>query len=291
MRIPIGLCLILTIVAMAQPAAKPKSSEKPKKEAKSTVPALPKLGIKTPGVQIPFAGLKAEAEFAVAPPWIIFTDAPLLPNLAKDSLDRIDIKANKLGDPITGVSKPCGGGITAFTSLWVPACGDKTLARFDSKTGKVTTAIPTGTAGVEPSVAATADSVWLFSDDKTTLSRVDPVTNQVVAELRLPAGCNSLTFGETSLWVTCPNENRVLRINPESIQVEKHIEVSATPKALVIGEGSIWVLCEKEGKVERIDPKNNKISKTIELGAPATGGGMADGLGSLWVTMQGFPIT
>jgi len=291
MRIPIGLCIILVIVAMAQPAAKPKSSDKPKKDAKSTAPALPKQGIKTPGVQIPFAGLKAEVEFAVAPHWLIFTDAPLLPDPTKDALDRIDTKANKLGDPITGVSKPCGGGITAFASLWVPACGDKTLARLDSKTGKVTKTIPSGTGGVAPEVAASTDSVWVFSDDKTTLSRIDPVLNQVVAELRLPADCNSLTFGETSLWVTCPIENRVLRINPQSIQVEKHIEVSASPKALVIGEGSIWVLCEKDGKVERIDPKTNKISKTIDLGAPATGGGIADGLGSLWVTMPGFPIT
>jgi virginiamycin B lyase len=291
MRIPICLCIVLALVAMAQPAAKPTKSDKPKKDAKNAAPALPKLGIKTPGVQIPFAGLKAEAEFAVAPPWMIFTDSPLLANLEKDSLDKIDLKANKLGDPITGLSKPCGGGVTAFTSLWVPTCGDKTLARLDTKTGKVTKNLPTGTAGVAPEVAASADSMWLFSDDKVTLSRIDPELNQVVAELRLPTGCNSLTFGETSLWVTCPSENRVLRINPQDIQVEKHIETSAQPKALVIGEGSVWVLCEKEGKIERIDPKTNKISKTIELGAPATGGAIADGLGSLWVTMPGFPLT
>jgi hypothetical protein len=60
---------------------------------------------------------------------------------------------------------------------------------------------------------------------------------------------------------------------------------------MVIGEGSVWVLCEKEGKIDRIDPKTNKISKTIDLGAPAAGGGIADGLGSLWVTMHGFPLT
>ena len=57
------------------------------------------------------------------------------------------------------------------------------------------------------------------------------------------------------------------------------------------GESSVWVLCEKEGKVERIDPKTNKVTKTIELGAPAGGGAMAFGEGSLWVSMPGFPIT
>jgi virginiamycin B lyase len=278
--------MVLALVAMAQ------STTKPKKDGKGTPPpAVPKTGIKTPGVQIPFANLKAEAEFPVAPPWMIFTDAPLLPNPEKDSLDKIDIKANKLGDPIAGLGKPCGGGVTAFTSLWVPTCGDKSLARVDTKTGKVTKKLLTGTASVFPEVAASGDSIWVFSDDKTTLSRVDPTTDSIVAELRLPSGCNSLTFGETALWVTCPAENHVLRINPQNIQVEKRIDTSAGPKALVIGEASVWVLCETEGKVERIDPKTNKISKTIELGAPAINGGIADGLGSLWVTMKGFPLT
>jgi streptogramin lyase len=277
---------------MAALALPSQTAPKPKKDAK-TAAALPKLGIKTPGVQIPFASLKAEAEFAVAPPWLAFTDAPLLPNPAKGSLDRIDIKTNKLGEPIAGLSKPCGGAVTAFTNLWVPNCGDKTLARLDSKTGKVMARVAsgTGTGAAQPAVAATADSMWILSDDKTTLSRIDPEQNVIVAELRLAAGCTNLTFGETALWVVCPNENRVVRIDPQSVQVEKRIEVSPGPTALVIGEGSIWVLCEKEGKVERIDPKTNKVTKTIDLGAPAAGGGIADGLGSLWVTMQGFPLT
>jgi virginiamycin B lyase len=285
MRITIGLFIVLTLVALAQPATKPG------KPSKTAAPAPPKLGVKTPGVQIPFASLKAEAEFSVAPPWIIFADSPLLPDSSKDALDKIDAKANKLGDPIAGLSKPCGGGVSAFTSLWVPTCGDKTLSRVDTKAGKVTKKLAVGTGNVAPSVAASADSIWAFTDDKTTLSRIDPEQDTVVAEIRLPAGCNSLTFGETALWVTCPSENRVLRINPETNQVEKHIETSELPKALVIGEGSVWVLCEMEGKIERIDPKNNKISKTIDLGAPAIGGGIADGLGSLWVTMRGFPLT
>lgn len=284
MRISIGFCTVLALAASAQPAAKPGKASK-------TAPPRPKMGIKTPGVQIPFASLKAEAEFSAASPWIVIAESPLLPNSAKDVLEKIDAKANKLSDPIPGLNKPCGGAVSAFTSLWVPTCGDATLSRVDVKAGKVTKKLAIGADAVAPSVAATADSIWAFTDDKTTLSRIDPELNAVVAEIRLPAGCNSLTFGETALWVTCPSENRVLRIDPETNHVDKHIETSATPKALVIGEGSVWVLCEKEGQVQRIDPKTNKISKTIDLGAPAVGGGIAYGLGSLWVTMQGFPLT
>jgi streptogramin lyase len=83
----------------------------------------------------------------------------------------------------------------------------------------------------------------------------------------------------------------VLRVDPQTNLVDKSIEVSDRPIALVLGESSVWVLCEKDGKVDRIDPKTNKVTKTIELGAPASGGAMAFGEGSLWVSMTGFPIT
>jgi streptogramin lyase len=285
MRISAGLLIALTLAALAQPATKPG------KAAKTAAPLAPKLGIKTPGVQIPLASLKAEAEFAVAPPWIVFDESPMFPDPAKDALVKIDAKTNKLGDSIAGLSKPCGGGISAFQSIWVPACGDRSITRVDLKAGKVTKKLDVGADNVTSSIAATADSIWAFTDDKTTLARIDPERDMVVAEIRLPAGCNSLAFGETALWVTCPSENRVLRINPETNQVDKRIETSPSPKALVIGEGAVWVLCEKDGQVERIDPKTNKIAKTIDLGAPATNGGIADGLGSLWVTMAGFPLT
>jgi virginiamycin B lyase len=292
-RTLVGVCVCLAVSSSAfsqRKSDKPEGTEKPRKETKHSVPA-PKLGITTPGVRIAFTELKAEAEIPMAPAWVAFTDAILAPNLSKDVVARINAKTNKPGDPISGLHKPCGGAISAFDSLWVPNCGDHTLARVDPKTGKITATIATGIGTALPSVAASPDSVWALTDDKTTLSRIDPKQNQVVAEIRLPAGCNTLTFGESALWVTCPSEDRVLRIDPLANLVDKRIEVSAQPRAIAIGETSIWVLCQKEGKVERIDPKTYKVTKTIALGVPGAEGGIAIGQGSVWVTLAGFPIT
>jgi streptogramin lyase len=227
----------------------------------------------------------------MAPAWLAFTDSVLAPDLSKDVLERINAKTNKPGDPLAGFHKPCGGAVSAFGSLWVPNCGDQTVARLDPKSGKITATVASGVASALPSIAASADSVWVLSDDKTTLSRIDPQLNQVVAELRLPGACNSLTFGENALWITCPSEDRVLRVDPQSNLVDKRIEVSAQPRAIAIGESSIWVLCQKEGKVERIDPKTFKVSKSIPLEVPGAEGGIAIGQGSVWVTLTGFPIT
>ena len=133
--------------------------------------------------------------------------------------------------------------------------------------------------------------MWAITDTHGTISRIDPAQNVVVAELRVFPDCGTLMFGETALWLACPAENKLVRVDPETNLVVKTIEVSERPAALAIGENSIWVLCEKDGKIDRVDPKTNKVTRTIDLGAPASGGSIAIGEGSLWVSMPGFPIT
>jgi virginiamycin B lyase len=286
MRVFVSFVVVLTFAAAATGAPDGKRS----KAASSKTPATPKTGVKTPGVQIPFANLKSEAEFPAPakPEWIFFSTSAFIPGT--DAIEKIDPKTNKKGDPITGLSKPCGGMVSAFNSLWAPVCGTGGLARIDAKTFKVTTTIPSGNGSARGSIAASPDSIWLLTDDRATLSRIDPDQNSVVGELRVPPGCRGLMFAETALWLACPNENKVFRLNPATSLVEKTIEVSNQPEALAAGEGSIWVLCRKDGKVDRIDPKTNKVSKTIELGVPGAEGEMAFGEGYLWVTQTGFPL-
>jgi streptogramin lyase len=288
MRHLLGLVATFSLISSTYAGAPSDQNSRPAK-GKATV-AL-RTGIKTPGIQIPFSRLKAEAEFdaPAKPSWLFFSANAYVP--ARDSLERIDPKTNKKLDPIAGLAKPCGGMTAAFGSLWAPVCGDSSLVRVDSKTFKVTATIPAGVSSASGAVASTADSVWLLTDDKTTLSRIDPDQNAVVGELRVFAGCHGLVSGETALWVACPAQNKVLRINPETNLVEKSIDVSLLPDALAVGQGSIWVLCRKDGKIDRIDPKTNKVSKTIDLEVPGAAGQLAFGEGSLWVTQTGFPLT
>ena len=292
MRIVIGLYLALAVsTAMAQPAAKAEGAAKAKKDLKHPAPVVTG-GVKTPGVLIPIASLKADVELPIAPPWSFTSDTLLVPDTAKGTLVHLDSKSNKLGEPVADLSKPCGGVANGFNSLWIPSCDTQTLVRIDGKTSKITAKIASGVGSTAPEVAATADSVWLLTNDKTTLSRIDPDQNKVVSELRVEAGCRNLAFGETALWLTCPSENRILRVNPATNLVEKRIEVSANPRTFVIGENSIWVLCLKEGKVDQVDPKTNKVTKTIDLEITGSSeGGIAFSPGTVWVTLPGFPLT
>lgn len=267
------------------------ASEKPPQKK----PVVPKVGIKTPGIQLAFSRIKAEAEFLTPdkPEWLFITNGPtgsaFIPT--KNSIDPVELKTNKKADPVTALDQPCGGMASAFGSLWTPVCGTHSLARIDSKTFKVTATIASGTSAARGTIATSDDSVWMLTDDKITLSRIDPDQNAVVGELRVPSDCRGLVLAEAALWLACPSENKVLKVNPESNLVDQTIKVSDEPISIASGAGSIWVLCRKEGKIDRIDPKANKVTKTIELDVPGAEGELAFGENFLWATQTGFPLT
>lgn len=265
------------------------AAAKESKEAKK--PVAVKFGVKTPGVQIPFASLKSDAEIKLeaAPTGVAFTTEILIS--AGNTVQRVDAKTNKTGEALTGFDKACGGLLNAFSNVWVVNCGSKTLAKASLKPAKIAATIESGAGKASPALAASTDSIWQLSSDNATLSRIDPKENTVVADLRLPAGCNSILFAENSLWVTCPAVDRVLRIDPRTNLVDKRIEVAGKPSAVAFGAASIWVLAEKEGKVAQIDPKTNKVSTTIDLSIPNAAGNIAFGDGSVWLSAPGFPIT
>ena len=250
-----------------------------------------RAGIKTPGIQIPFANVVPEADITVTgtAEWLFAAGSVFAPSA--QALDKIDTKANKPGDPVVGLAKPCGGMASAFESLWIPVCGSSSLVRLDARTYAVTATIATGVSSAKNIVAASADSVWMLTDNKTTLSRIDPEQNAVVAEIRLPAGSQGLLFAEGSLWIVAPSKNKVLRLNPATNLVEQQITVSEQPDSLASSKEGIWVLCRKDGKIDRIDPKTNKAAKTIDLMIPDAAGALAYGEGWLWVTLKGFPLT
>jgi virginiamycin B lyase len=280
------------------PAVPPKPSPVKYTELKKT-PWPPKAGVKTPGVQIPVINLKPDAEISLPSPvgsFLFTTDQALITVPASDQVVRVEARSNKVLEPLSGIAKPCGGLANAFRNLWVVTCGTPGVARLETATGKPVAAIAVGAGTAPLAITSSPDSVWVLTDDKTTLTRLDPDTNSVVSEVRLGAACRSISFADSSLWVTCPGEKRIIRINPQTNLVIARVEVTPEPVSLAYGgpsaaESSIWVLSRKEGKVARIDPKTNKVIATVDLGFTNADGNLAYGDGFVWVTAPGFPIT
>jgi len=252
-----------------------------------------KPGVKTPGVRIPMASLKPDAEFEVpgAPDWIAIGESVWISNQPKNSVTRLDPKTNKVADVVTTGSRPCSGLAIGFGSLWVPNCGDRTVARVDLKTNKVTATFPIGIADSEGGIAASPDSIWMLTDKNGTLARIDPATNKVVGEIYVARGSYTVAYGENAVWVTSTTENLVTRVDPATNLVTDTIPVGKAPRFLAVGEGAVWTLNQSDGSVTRIDPKTNKVAATIEVGVPGEGGDIAAGEGSVWVTSFEFPLS
>jgi len=286
------------------------------KQPKAVKTSSPANGVKTPGVLIPFANLKSEAELSLAAPpsGLLFTESIAV--TGPEGIHRFDARTNKPFEPsrdIKGVEKPCGGLLSAFSFVWTASCGSSSLVKFEMRPIRGTRSpggrppdapkseapptppaapvfIPTGMPTAGAALAASQDSVWLLADAKTSLQRIDPQENKIVAEIRLPVGCASILFAEGSLWAACPEESKLLRIDPRTNLVDKRIEVPGEPVSITAGESSIWVLCRKEGKIARVDPKTNKSIATIELAIPNANGALTFGEGSVWASVPGFPI-
>ena len=252
-----------------------------------------KPGAKTPGVQVSMTRLKPDAIFEVpgAPDWIAVDESVWISNFPRNTVARIDPKTNKVIEMVAVGAKPCSGLAAGFGSLWVPNCGDQTLSRVDLKTGKVTATFPMHIADSEGGIAVGAESVWLLTDKKGKLVRIDPSNNKVVAAIYVAPGSYSLVFGEGAVWVTGTETSVVTRVDPNTNLVTATIPVGKNPRFLAIGEGAVWTLNQGDGSVSRIDPKHNAVAATIEAGIPGPGGDIAVGEGSVWLTSFEFPIT
>jgi YVTN family beta-propeller protein len=226
------------------------------------------------------------------PDWQVVTDdADLGFKRPLDKVHRLDAASNKIAASVTTGKRPCSGLAWGFGSVWVPNCGDKTVSRVDVKTNQVVATVPVGPSVSEGGIAASPEAVWLVTDVKGVLSRIDPATNTAVAEVSVPANSAGVTYGEGLVWVTTPDKNMLTGVNPKTNQVMFSTEVGPGPRFLTTGAGSVWTLNQGAGTVSRVDAKTGKLIVNIELGVPGSGGELAFGEGHVWATVFQIPIT
>jgi DNA-binding beta-propeller fold protein YncE len=133
------------------------------------------------------------------------------------------------------------------------------------------------------------DSVWVVAGDPPhpAIVRVDPVTNEVVADIEVPGvACTGATAGFDAIWA-CSTDG-IVRIDPATNLVVTVIEVKTAGQArLATGGGSVWAFARvgdslDTNAVYRIDPATNSVITTIDLGHPVAT--MAFGFDALWVS-------
>jgi DNA-binding beta-propeller fold protein YncE len=247
-------------------------------------------------VTLPLSRVRPDAVFeAGGPRGVVSTgDAIWVAVATPAALLRIDPKPAKIAQTVSLAAPPCGGLGEGFGAVWVMLCGSPPgLLRVDAKTnapGEVWTRGIVSLRGVPVTGVA---SVWTITDPKGTLARFDPeaaATKTLVAEIDLGLPADAIAFGQGALWIASAARDSLVRVNPHNHVVIEIIKVGNAPIAVAVGEGAIWTLNSGDGTVSRVDPKTNKSAATVTLGVKVTGGQIAAGEGSIWVSTTGAPL-
>ena len=114
---------------------------------------------------------------------------------------RLDAKTNQPGRDRDRRQALLGTG----GGFWQPV--DPELRRSHSgargcEDGRVQATIAAGPADSEGGIAMGAGSVWIVTSKESDLVRIDPATNRVVAQDRIPPGSFNPVFANGSIWVS-----------------------------------------------------------------------------------------
>jgi virginiamycin B lyase len=246
-------------------------------------------------VQLPFAALKPSATFQIGATadWVLVTDDSVWAAGSKPfSLQRIDPTTNKVLATVPLPGEACSGLVSAFGSVWVPLCGKQpSMARVDIRNNQIGKILPIGPAGPEGGVAASADSIWIVTDAKGILSRIDPSTNTEQQKVSIPPGSYNPIFSDGKIWITGFDSNMLVVVDASAGRQVASIPVGPKPRFVTAGTGSVWTLNQGDGTVTRVDMRTKKVIATIETGTPGPGGDICYGAGSVWTTVFDIPLT
>lgn len=249
-------------------------------------------GVKTPGIVRPLSALHPVTVYTVegSPDWSVMTkDAVWVASARVNHVVQLLPATGRVG-LMADVQKPCSGLAYGFGSVWVPSCGAHTLMRLDEATGKVTAEIAADPANSEGGITVGDGSIWMVVKP-SSLVRVDPQTNKVVATLALPSGSENPAFGDGFVWVSSFAHDQLLKVDPKSKTIVATIAVGPKPRFLTVGAGSVWTLNQGDGTISRVDMKIGKVVATIACGIPGEGGEITFGAGSIWAALFDFPLT
>jgi virginiamycin B lyase len=212
------------------------------------------------------------------------------PQPQTSSIVHIDAKNNTPAKPIAIGHAPCASLGIAFETVWAAACDGSKISRVDTTHGNVTAAAPLAVASPQGSLASAAGSMWVITDAKGIVSRIDPTNNAAVAEVFVAANPFAVAAQDDVVWVTSEMGDLLTRIDAPTNVVLETIKVGPRPGPLVLGEGSVWTLNRGDGSVSRVDIKSNKVVHTIKLDESLANGAIAVGEGAVWLSAPGVPL-
>ncbi|HJR45614.1 MAG TPA: hypothetical protein VJ927_08420 [Actinomycetota bacterium] len=115
--------------------------------------------------------------------------------------------------------------------------------------------------------------VWVANLGSQSVSRIDPKTNEEIAEVELPAEPGDIAIGKGPVWVALPELGAVAQIDPAGETVAGELVDIADGRPvedveMTVGAGALWVVVKGE-HVERIDLES-RVPTRIEVASSPT---------------------
>lgn len=196
-------------------------------------------------------------------------------------LIRIDPAAGEVvarigaGDEL-GSDRACGIAVGAG-AVWVTTqSGD--LARINPRTNRLGAVVDLDGAAC---VAVGAGGVWVTEPDLDLVTRVDPQTNEAVAQIPVEGSPLGVDTGFGGVWVAAPDSSAVARIDRREDAVVETIEVAGLPEYVATGAGGVWVSAD-DGAIRRIDPRSGALDDRPVQVADEGRTTLTVGAGSVW---------
>jgi hypothetical protein len=111
-------------------------------------------------------------------------------------------------------------------------------------------------------------------DNADALVGINPATNKLDRQVKLPAACSDLAQGGPAVWVLCPNSNRVVKVDPVRRMVVGTATLSA-PTAGFATPTDLWV--GTDAGIVRLDAKTLKPRARIAGPDTSEGDVLVDG--------------
>ncbi|WP_156254658.1 Vgb family protein [Sandarakinorhabdus oryzae] len=180
---------------------------------------------------------------------------------------------------------PCGAMAIKGKYLWVADCKLGALHRIDTRTATLVQTVETGIADKsgELNVVFGGGSIWVASDAKGEVARVNPKTGAITARIAVDPGTSYLAFGEGALWAVSAPKQSVQRIDPAKGAVTARAALGKQPGFLAAGAGGVWVQEQGDGTLVKVDPKAVTVAGRVKVGANLKWGDIDTGASKVWL--------
>jgi DNA-binding beta-propeller fold protein YncE len=217
-------------------------------------------------------------------------------NYRPSTVSRLDGRSGALLATIPVGADACLGMAVAGGRLWVPTCGSAELNEIDPATNTVRGRYPIPLQlGREGAFAADGEMLWIPLSAPDTagilIGQFNIKDRKVLKRIVVPPGSDVAVAAFGSIWVVSTQTNTVLRLDGATGEVTARIPVGLAPKFSAAGFNALWVQNQGDGSVSRIDPDREEEIARIPAEAPTNGGDLAVGGESVWLSVDGKPLT